>query len=201
VRVGLTGGIGAGKSTVAGVWRERGALILDADEMSRVVVLPGTIGIRQIAARWPDYVDADEVLDRKGLSRVIFADDAQRAEINALIYPLVLACAIEREAAAPAGTIAVHVIPLLFEWDYWRMCDATVAVFAPEDVRVARVTARDGLSRDDVLARMRAQLDPVEMRARATYAIDNAGDLATLRARAEAVWLSLDCARDDHLAR
>ena len=189
--MGLTGGIGSGKTTVADMWRERGALIIDADVISREVVLPGTKGIAQIAARWPDYVDADGVLDRKGLATVIFADDAQRAEINAIIHPLVRERSEALENKAQPGTVAVHVIPLLFEWDYWKTCVATVAVVAPNDARLHRVVKRDGLNAEGVLARMRAQIDPEEARVRATYTIDNDADLGTLRERAGAVYEKL----------
>jgi dephospho-CoA kinase len=191
VRVGLTGGIGSGKSAVAEIWRERGALIIDADVLAREVVEPGTPGLRAIAARWPQTIGADGALDRAALARVVFADDDDRLRLNAIVHPRVRALAEQREADAPDGTIAVHVIPLLFEGDYWRSCDATVLVVAPDETRIERVVDRDGLDPSGVVQRMRAQIDPNDARELATYVIDNDGDRAQLRERANAVYDAL----------
>ena len=139
LRVGLTGGIGSGKSAVAEMWRERGALIIDADLLARDVVAPGSEGLATIAARWPAVIAADGSLDRPALAQIVFHDDKEREALQDIIHPRVRALGEAREAEAPAGTIAVHVIPLLFEGEYWTSCDATVAVFAPDDVRVTRV--------------------------------------------------------------
>ena len=188
MRVGLTGGIGSGKSAVADVWHERGATIVDADRLARDAVAPGTAGLRAIAARWPAVVTADGTLDRASLARAVFADDEQRAQLNAIVHPAVRALGDALEGAAPAGAIVVHVVPLLFEGEFWRRCDATVAVLAPEAQRVARVIARDGVDEAAVRARMRAQIDPEEARRRASYVIDNDAGLATLRERANAVY-------------
>jgi dephospho-CoA kinase len=188
MRVGLTGGIGSGKSTVADVWRERGAAIIDSDLLAREAVAPGSRGLGEIALRWPSVIAADGTLDRAALGRIVFANDEERATLNGIVHPRVRALARAREAEVPAGTPIVHVVPLLFEGEYWRMCDATVAVIAPEEERVARVMARDGVDRATVLQRMRAQIDPEEARRRATYAIENDADLPTLRTRANAVY-------------
>jgi dephospho-CoA kinase len=191
LRVGLTGGIGSGKSAVADLWRDRGAVIIDADQLARDAVAPGTPGLRAIAERWPAVMQADGTLDRPALAHIIFNADAQREALNGIIHPRVRALAAALEANAPAGSIAVHVIPLLFEGEYWKSCDATVAVIAPDDARVSRVVARDGINAEGVLARMRAQIDPADARKRATYVIENDGDLGTLRTRAYAVYDAL----------
>lgn len=191
MRVGLTGGIGSGKSAVADVWRERGATVVDADRLARDAVAPGTAGLRAIAQRWPAVVAADGTLDRAALARAVFADDAERAQLNAIVHPAVRELGDALEAAAPPGAIVVHVVPLLFEGDFWRRCDATVAVLAPEAQRIARVEARDGVDEAAVRARMRAQIDPEEARRRATYVIENDADLATLRQRANALYDAL----------
>jgi dephospho-CoA kinase len=188
LRVGLTGGIGSGKSAVAEMWRERGALIIDADVLAREVVAPGSDGFAAIGARWPVAIAADGTLDRAALAQIVFHDDTEREALQAIIHPRVRALSEAREAEAPAGTIAVHVIPLLFEGEYWKSCDATVAVFAPNDVRVTRVVERDGANAEGVLARMRAQIDPAIARQRTTYAIENDSDLTALRERANAVY-------------
>jgi len=187
-RIGLTGGIGSGKSAVADVWRERGALIVDSDLLAREAVAPGSSGLAEIALRWPAVIAADGTLDRAALARIVFDNAEERATLNGIVHPRVRALARAREAAAPAGILIVHVIPLLFEGEYWRTCDATVVVIAPDEARIARVIERDGLDRASVLQRMRAQIDPSEARRRATYAIDNDADLTTLRLRANVVY-------------
>lgn len=191
MRVGLTGGIGSGKSAVAEIWRERGALIVDADRLARQAVVPGGAVFAAIAARWPRTIAADGSLDRAALARIVFADDAERERLNAIVHPQVRALADALEADAPADAIVVHVVPLLFEGEYWRRCDATAVVVAPEAARIARVMQRDGVDAASVVQRMRAQIDPAEARRRATYTIENDGDLTTLRARADTVYDAL----------
>ena len=182
LRVGLTGGIGSGKSAVAAVLAERGATVIDADVLAREVVAPGSDGLREIAAAWPEAVGPDGALDRPALAGIVFADDGARARLNAITHPRVRARAAEIEAAAPGGLV-VHVIPLLFEGDYWRQCEKTVVVIAPAELRVARVIARDAAEREAVERRMTAQIDPELARKRADYVVENDGDLATLRER------------------
>jgi dephospho-CoA kinase len=188
MRVGLTGGIGAGKSAVAAMWHDRGASIIDADHLAREAVAPGTRGLREIALRWPQVIAPDGTLDRAALARIVFADADERATLNGIIHPRVRALARGLERQSPPGALIVHVVPLLFESEYWRTMDANAAVIAPVEARIARVIERDGLDRSSVLERMRAQIDPEEARRRATYAIDNDGDLETLRSRANAVY-------------
>jgi dephospho-CoA kinase len=173
------------------VWRERGATIVDADALARDAVAPGSDGLREVARNWPAVAGANGTLDRAALARIVFADDAERARLNAIVHPRVRALADALEATAPPDAVVVHVVPLLFEGDFWRRCDATVVVYAPEAQRVARVMARDGIDEDAVRARMRAQIDPHAARSRATYVIDNDADPATLRERAGAVYDAL----------
>jgi dephospho-CoA kinase len=188
LRVGLTGGIGAGKSAVAAAFRDRGATVIDADVLARAAVAPGSEGAREVAAAWPQVVDAAGTIDRPALAAIVFADPAARERLNAIVHPRVRAGAEALEQAAELGTIVVHDVPLLFEGDYWRSCDATVLVVAPVESRIARVMARDGIARAQVEERMRAQIDPAEARRRATFTIENDADLATLRARAGDVY-------------
>ncbi len=190
LRVGLTGGIGSGKSGVAAVFGERGATVIDADALAREVVAPGSDGLREIAARWPAVIAHDGVLDRAALAQVVFADERARAELNAITHPRVRARAAEIEREAPAGVV-VHVIPLLFEGDYWRQCEKTVVVIAPAEVRIARVVARDATEREAVERRMAAQIAPELARTRADYVIENDGDLSELRERAGRVYDAL----------
>ncbi len=188
IRVGLTGGIGSGKSAVAEIWRARGAVIIDADLLAREAVEPGSDGLHAIAARWPSTIAPDGTLDRAALARIVFADDDERMRLNAIVHPRVRELAYQREDAAPAGSVAVHVVPLLFENDAWRTYDATVLVIAPDDMRVERVVERDDTDATSVLQRMRAQIAPADAREHATYVIENAGDRDALRANANRVY-------------
>src|SRR5579872_5207531 len=189
LRVGLTGGIGSGKSEVARIFAQLGATIIDADQLARAVVEPGTPGFTAIAERWPQVI-RNGAIDRAALAAVVFADAGEREALNAIVHPRVRALAAEIETEAKDG-IAVHVVPLLFEGDYWKECDATIAVVAPLEARIARVAARDQLAREEIERRIAAQIDPSEARSRATYAIENDADLATLASRTAAVWASL----------
>jgi dephospho-CoA kinase len=191
VRVGLTGGIGSGKSAVAEIWRERGALIIDADLLAREAVEPGSAGLRAIAARWPAAIAPDGTLDRAALARIVFADADERTRLNAIVHPRVRELAYQREDDAPPGSVAVHVVPLLFENAAWRTYDATVLVTAPDELRIERVVERDETDAESVLQRMRAQIAPDDARECATFVIDNAGDRDALRANANRVYDAL----------
>ncbi len=187
-RVGLTGGIGAGKSEVARRFEERGATVIDADLLAREVVAPGTPGLTAIAVRWPEVIDPAGALDRAALARRVFADEAAREALNAIVHPRVRELADERERTVALGAIALHVVPLLFEGDFWKRCDLTVVVTAPRELRIDRVLARDATTREAVEARIAAQIDPGEARLRASFTIENDGDREQLRRRADAVY-------------
>jgi dephospho-CoA kinase len=191
VRVGLTGGIGSGKSAVARFFAAWGAVIVDADVLAREVVAPGTPGFAHLAELWPAVIDATGTLDRAALSHIVFADGAARERLTAIVHPRVRAAAAALESAAPPGSIVVHVVPLLFEGDYWRTCDVNVLVVAPADVRIARVVARDGLTATEVQARISAQIDPQRAAQLADFVIDNDAGLALLEARARQVYDAL----------
>src|SRR6185312_17526607 len=178
MRVGLTGGIGSGKSAVARFFSDWGALIIDADQLARDVVAPGTDGLAEIAGVWP-HVVIEGSLDRAALSRIVFNDTAARERLNEIIHPRVRASASRMDRSAAPGTIVVHMVPLLFEGEYWKACDRTVLVTAPDEERIARVMARDGWTRDAIEARMRAQIDPAIARTLATDVIENDADLTT----------------------
>ena len=190
MRVGLTGGIGSGKSEVAKTFADLGAFVIDTDELSREAVAPGSAGLRAIAALWPDVV-RDGGLDRKALAAIVFADDAQRERLNAIVHPEVRRLAAEYERRAAPGQIVVQVIPLLFEVGLDAQMDANVAVLAPDGARLERVLARDGADEGQVRARMAAQIAPDEARRRADYVIENDADLSALRAQTVAVYDAL----------
>ncbi|HYZ14788.1 MAG TPA: dephospho-CoA kinase [Candidatus Acidoferrum sp.] len=190
LRVGLTGGIGSGKSAVAACLGDRGATIIDADVLAREVVAPGSEGLRKIGEAWPETIGPDGTLDREALARIVFGDERERERLNAITHPRVRERAARIERDAPDGVI-VHVIPLLFEGDYWRTCDRTVVVIAPREARVARVVARDAAQREAVERRMAAQIDPELARRRADYVVENDGGLGELRARSERLYDAL----------
>jgi dephospho-CoA kinase len=190
LRVGLTGGIGSGKSAVASFLADRGATVIDADLLAREVVAPGSAGLAAIGALWPQAIGPDGALDRPALAAIVFADDAARARLNAITHPRVRARAEELERVAPAGLV-VHVVPLLFEGNFWRRCDKTVVVIAPDELRIARVVARDATERAAVERRMAAQIAPALARARADYVVENDGDLDGLRAASERLYDAL----------
>ena len=195
LRVGLTGGIGSGKSEAAKVFAGLGALVVDADQLARDAVAPGSAGFATIAARWPRVATADGQLDRQALAAIVFADGGARDELNAIVHPEVRRLGAEREAAAGPRQIVVHDVPLLFEAGFYRNCDANVLVVAPLEARIARVMERSGLAHAAVERRVRAQIEPERARALADYVIENDGTLAELRGRAAAVYRILETLR------
>jgi dephospho-CoA kinase len=190
VRVGLTGGIGAGKSEVAGIFGDLGALIIDTDVIAREVVTPQSDGLLEIARVWPAVV-RNGVLDRAALADIVFSDAAARERLNALLHPHIRRLAVERENRAAPGQLIVHVVPLLFETGYDRLVDKSVLVASPLERRIARIVERDRLDEARVRARMATQVEPDEARSRADFVIENDGDLEHLRERSETVYRAL----------
>jgi len=190
VRVGLTGGIGAGKSAVAKILEDLGAYIVDTDALAREAVAPNSDGFMEIARVWPQVVRTG-ALDRAALAEIVFNDPPARERLNAILHPHIRRLAMERETRAKPGQLVVHVVPLLFETGYDRLVDKTVVVVAPEDRRIARIVARDGIDEARVRARMAVQIDPAEARQRAGYTIENDGDFERLRERTAAVYRAL----------
>lgn len=190
MRVGLTGGIGSGKSEVARVLESLGACIVDTDKLAREAVAPGSDGLREIARVWPAVV-RDGHLDRAALGQIVFNDPQARERLNAIVHPHVRRLADEYDRYAKPGQIVVHVVPLLFETGYVDRVDASIVVVAPEEERVDRVIKRDRLSEAQVRARIAAQIDPQKARELATYCIENDGDLVHLRERTKAVYEAL----------
>jgi len=190
MRVGLTGGIGSGKSEVARIFEELGAYIVDTDELAREAVAPNSDGLLAIAHSWPSAVRGG-TLDRTALAEVVFSDPLARQRLNEIVHPFVRRLAIEREVNAKDRQLIVHIVPLLFETGYVELVDRSVVVVAPDDERIARVIARDHTDEAHVRARMAAQMDPQEARTRADYAIENDGNLEHLRERTRAVYDAL----------
>jgi dephospho-CoA kinase len=191
VRVGLTGGIGAGKSAVAAILSELGAFIVDTDVIAREVVAPNSDGLREIARVWPQAVRGG-ALDRGALADIVFSDPTARERLNGLLHPHIRRIALEREGRARPGQLVVHVVPLLFETGYDRLVDKSVLVVAPLEQRIARIVARDKLDEVRVRARMAAQIEPDRARDVADFVIENDGNLNHLRERTAAVYSVLE---------
>jgi len=193
--VGLTGNIGAGKSTVGRLFAARGVPVIDADDLLREIQAPGQPAHADIAAAWPEVVAADGSIDRKRLGKIVFGDPdpAARRKLEAITHPRIQELSRARAAAlAAAGhALAIYEASLLIESGRDKELDGLIVVTAPEATRIARVVARDGVGEDDVRARMRAQLPQEEKLRRATHVIDNGGDRAATEAQVERVLAKL----------
>jgi dephospho-CoA kinase len=192
MRVGLTGGVGSGKSTVSGMLAERGVVVVDADLLAREVVAPGTEGLAEVVATFGEEVlGADGSMDRAAVGAIVFADEERRRALEAIIHPRVRARAAEIEAAAPEGAVVVHDIPLLTETGQAGSFDAVVVVDVPVETQVERLVAGRGMSRAEAESRVAAQASREERLAVASYVIDNSGTLEELRARVDEVHAAL----------
>ena len=166
MRIGLTGGIASGKSTVSKLLSELGAVVIDADLIAREVVAKGTPGLAAIVEAFgPELLTADGELDRPKMGALVFADEAQRRRLESIVHPLVFERYAELEAAAPADGIVVHDIPLLVESGRAEEFDAVIVVDAPVEVQVARMVGDRGMSEDDARARIAAQATREQRRA------------------------------------
>jgi dephospho-CoA kinase len=184
VRVGLTGGIASGKSTVSRMFAELGAVVIDADLLAREVVARGTPGLASVVEEFgPDLLTPEGDLDRPAMGRLVFGDAEARKRLEAIIHPLVHQRGAELEASAPPGVLVVHDIPLLAEGGRAGSFDAVVVVDAPTEVQVARMVGDRGWSREDAESRIAAQATREQRLAIATHIVDNTGTLEELRAR------------------
>jgi dephospho-CoA kinase len=193
LRVGLTGGIGSGKSQVSRRLAERGAFLIDADVTAREVVEPGTPGLGQIVAVFgPDVLLPDGGLNRPRLGQLVFADDDLLAKLNAIVHPLVAERTqqLEQQAAAtvgPAG-IVVHDVPLLAENQLQRNYDTVIVVDAPDETRLQRLTEDRGMTPEHAQERMAAQAGRDQRLAIADIVVDNSGTLDDLDDQVAEVW-------------
>jgi len=189
VQIGLTGGIGSGKSTAARRFAELGALVIDSDVVAREVVEPGTEGLAAVVAEFGERVlDGDGRLDRPALAEVVFGDEAARERLNAILHPRIRARVAERVAAAPPGTVVVQDVPLLVETGQAGLFDLVVVVEAPEELRVARLGRDRGMPPEQVRTRMAAQAGDEQRRAVADAVLVNDGTPDDLRAKVDQLW-------------
>lgn len=189
LRVGLTGGIGSGKSTVAGRLAERGAVVVDADRIAREVVEPGTQGLAEIVAAFgPDVLTTDGRLDRAAMASVVFADPSARARLNGIVHPRVGARTAELLASADPDAVVVLDVPLLVENGLTGGYHIVLVVHAPERARIRRLTMARGMTEQDARARIAAQTTDEKRRAAADVWLDNSGGPAELAAAVDVLW-------------
>jgi dephospho-CoA kinase len=188
LRIGLTGGIGSGKSTVSALLASRGAVIVDADRIAREVVEPGTPGLARIVETFGERVlAADGSLDRAALAAVVFADAEARSRLDGIVHPLVRARAAELIAAVPPGTVVVNDVPLLVETGQASSYDVVLVVEADPATRVSRLVQR-GLTAEDARARIAVQASDEQRRAVADVVVDNSGTPEELAEQVDRFW-------------
>jgi dephospho-CoA kinase len=198
--VGLTGGIGSGKSAVADLLVERGAVLIDADQVARDVVAPGGPAYQPLIDRFgPGIVAADGTIDRPALAAVAFADEESRLALNAITHPAIGIAMIQaRDALADTHHIVVLAIPLLTAVHRETVkLHKVVVVDTPIDIALERLLAQRGFDRTDAEARIRAQVSRAERVKEADYVLDNSGDRAALEREVDKLWYWLVAARDE----
>ncbi|MER6674353.1 dephospho-CoA kinase [Streptomyces sp. NPDC000983] len=193
LKVGLTGGIGAGKSEVSRLLVECGAVLVDADRIAREVVAPGTPGLAAVVAAFgEDILAADGSLDRPRLGSIVFADPDRLAVLNSIVHPLVGTRSRELEAAAAQDAVVVHDVPLLTENGLAGLYDLVIVVDASPETQLDRLVRLRGMTEQDARARMAAQATREQRREIADVVIDNDVPLESLRRRVREVWAGLE---------
>ena len=188
--IGLTGGVGSGKSTVAGMFAELGATIVDADEATHAVYAPGTDGFDAIVEAFGPQFVRDGRIDRKRLGDLVFRDEAARSRLNEIVHPRVRDWMTARtvEAVEHGAQIVIQDVPLLFENGLQDLFSSTVLVYAPPQTQVERLVVQRGLSPDRAGSILAAQMPIDEKRPLATFVIDNDGGLEETRRQVEEIW-------------
>ncbi len=181
--IGLTGGIGTGKTTAADMLAAMGAPVVDADEISRALTAEGGAALPAIREAFgPDLFTPEGLLDRRALGRIVFADESRRRALEAIVHPMVTAVARSRmdELAAAGEAVCVLSAPLLFEAGLEGLCDEVWLITLPPDVQLARVCARDGMTATEAQLRIASQMPQAEKQKRATHQVNNSGALSDL---------------------
>jgi dephospho-CoA kinase len=192
LKVGLTGGIGSGKSTVAKALQAKGIMLVDADQIARDVVQPGELALKEVAEAFGnDILLADGNLDRAALKKRIFSDPLAKNQLEGILHPRIRQRILERLDEATDTAYVVADIPLLVESNYPQYFDRVVVVDCPEETQLARVLSRDEMSEAQILNIMASQATRQDRKAAATDIIDNSGDLASLKMQIEKLHESL----------
>jgi len=192
LRVGLTGGIASGKSTVSAILVELGAVLIDADALAREVVARGTPGLDAVVAEFGNGLLTPEGdLDRPAMGTLVFSDTEARKRLEAIVHPLVFERIVELESQAPQDAVVVHDIPLLAESGRADTFDAVLVVDAPAALQIERMTGKRGWTPEEAEARIAAQASSEDRLALATHVIDNTGTPEALRHRVEEIYASL----------
>jgi len=196
--VGLTGGIASGKSTVAALWSELGGVEIDADQLAREVVAPGTKGLAAVAAEFGSSVIKDDALDRARLGAVVFADETKRKRLEAIIHPLVKSLAKERIAELPQNSIVIYNVPLLVEASVDLDFDKVVTVEAPAEKQIERLVNFRNMSAADAAARVAAQATPVQRANAADVILNSNQELQLLLRDARKLWQLIEKEASDN---
>ncbi|GAA2408316.1 dephospho-CoA kinase [Actinomadura vinacea] len=192
LKVGLTGGIGSGKSEVSSRLRGHGAVVIDADRIAREVVEPGTPGLAAVVAEFGEEVLLpDGGLDRPKVGSIVFADPQRLTALNGIVHPLVGERTRELMEAAPGDAVVVFDVPLLAENGLGEMYDVVVVVDAPVETQLERLTSRRGMTEEDARSRIAAQASRADRRAIADRVIDNSGSLDDLKSQVDTLWEDL----------
>ncbi len=192
MRVGLTGGVGSGKSTVSAMLEELGAVIIDGDKLAREVVEKGTPGLAAVVEAFgAELLTPDGDLDRAAMGRLVFGDPEARRRLEGITHPLIFERYAELEASAPTDSLVVHDIPLLAESGRADGFDAVIVIDVPDELRIERLVRDRGWTREDAESRIAAQATREDRLAIATHVIDNSGTLDELRARVAEVYAEL----------
>jgi len=194
--IGLTGGIATGKSTVSAMLRELGAEVIDADELAREVVVPGSPAFLDIQRRFPDVIGPDGRLDRAKLGGVIFSSAQERAALNAIIHPRIHQAFLDKKAAlAQRGVpVAIYDAALLIENGLQHQMNGVILVTAPRQLQIARLRQRNGLTQSEAEARLSSQMPLSEKERFASWIIENSGALPSLRSQVGKVWNAIQSA-------
>lgn len=192
VLVGVTGGLAAGKSTVASLLAKRGAVVIDADDLARAAVEPGTPGYERVVEAFGRGILADDGrIDRKALADLVFADESSRRALESIVHPEVFRLLEEElDRRRDSDDVVVFDAPLIVETGFDAACDVVVVVAGSAETQVRRAVAR-GMPEEEARARIAAQASPEERRARADVAIENDGDRADLERQVDALWQRL----------
>lgn len=192
--IGLTGGIAAGKSTVAARLTEHGAIVIDADRVAREVVEPGEPALASIASRFGDHVVVDGALDRPALGAIVFADPEARRDLERITHPAIQARVAERIAAHAddPGAVVVYDVPLLVEARVPHAFDAVVVAHAPAEQRIARLVELRGIAQEEAERRVRSQASDDERLAVADVVVDTSGTMDETVAQVDALWQAIE---------